>query len=211
VEVIRFGPFVLDPRARLLVRDGEPVHLTTKALDLLLMLASRRPHAIGKKELHQQLWPDTFVSDVSLTTLVFEVRTALGESARKPRFLRTVHGFGYAFQVEAASGTDRSAETQFRVVVEHREIMLRLGENIVGRSRDCVVRLDSARVSRHHARITIDDEGALLEDCGSRNGSLVRGQPATGRVRLNDGDAIDIAGTRLVFRTESATQGTETD
>jgi len=211
MDVIRFGPFVLDPGARLLVRDGEPAHLTAKALDLLLLLASRRPHAIGKKELHQHLWPDTFVSEVSLTTLVFEVRTALGESARKPRFLRTVHGFGYAFQAEAASGGDRPAATQFRILVEHREITLRLGENIVGRSRDCVVRLDSARVSRYHARITVADDVVLIEDCGSRNGSLVRGQPAEGRVALNDGDVIDIAGTRLVFRAEAPTQGTETD
>jgi len=51
----------------------------------------------------------------------------------------------------------------------------------------------------------------LIEDCGSRNGSLVRGQPAEGRVALNDGDVIDIAGTRLVFRAEAPTQGTETD
>ena len=77
-----FGEFVFDAKARLLTRRGEPVHLTAKACELLQLLASKRPEAVAKKEIHQHLWPDTFVSDVSLTTLVFELRTALGESAR---------------------------------------------------------------------------------------------------------------------------------
>lgn len=210
MSVVRFGPFVLDPGARLLTRNGQRVHLTAKALQLLLLLAGRRPDATGKKDLHQQLWPDTFVSDVSLTTLVFEVRTALGESARQPRYVRTVHGFGYAFQVDAASDPGRPVQTRFRILVADREIMLRPGENLIGRSRDCAVRLDSTRVSRHHARITVDDEIALMEDCGSRHGSLVGGTPTEGRVRLNDGDVIDIAGAQLVFRVVSSTQATET-
>src|SRR5687767_4641201 len=108
-----FGDFVFDAKARLLTRKGEPVHLTAKACELLHLLASRRPDAVAKKEIHQKLWPDTFVSDVSLTTLIFELRTALGESARAPRFVRTVHGDGYAFQVSEAEGQD---DTPFCVV-----------------------------------------------------------------------------------------------
>ncbi|MEO8680819.1 MAG: FHA domain-containing protein [Vicinamibacterales bacterium] len=210
MSVVRFGNFMLDPGARLLTRGGEPVHLTAKALDLLVLLATRRPDATSKKDIHQHLWPDTFVSDVSLTTLVFEVRTALGESARTPQFLRTVHGFGYAFQAGAASSDDRSAESPFRIVVADREVMLRYGENLIGRARDCVVRLDATRVSRHHARITIDGDTVLIEDCGSRHGTLVGGKPIEGRVRLKDGDAIDIAGAELVFSLLAASQGTET-
>ena len=208
---IRFGSFVLDQGARLVTRDTQPVHLTAKALDLLLLLASRRPDAVSKKDIHQHLWPDTFVSDVSLTTLVFELRTALGESARKPKYLRTVHGFGYAFQVDAPSTLgDMSLDTSFRVIVEGREIGLHLGENLIGRARDCIVRLDSTRVSRHHARITVDANVALVEDCGSRNGTFMGGKKIEGRVRLSDGDGIDVAGTHLLFRMVPETQGTET-
>jgi DNA-binding winged helix-turn-helix (wHTH) protein len=204
-----FGDFVFDAKARLLTRRGEAVHLTAKACELLQLLASKRPDAVAKKEIHQHLWPDTFVSDVSLTTLVFELRTALGESARSPRFVRTVHGFGYAFQVSGVDGTD---ETPFSVVHEGHEIALKRGENLIGRSRDCVVRLESTRVSRHHARITVDDDAALIEDCGSRNGTAVGGQKIKGRVRLKDGDEIAIAGIKVLFRvvdSSSETHATE--
>lgn len=202
----RFGEFAFDPAVRLLTRSGAPVHLTAKALDLLEILVARRPEAVPKKQIHQALWPDTFVSDVSLTTLIFELRTALGESARKPRCIRTVHGFGYAFAVEPEA---EIPDTPFYVIYAGREISLRTGENLLGRSRDCRVRLDSTRVSRHHARITIEGGMALIEDCGSRNGTWVRGVKTEGQVRLRDGDDVGVAGVTLVFRILSTAHGTE--
>lgn len=197
---LSFGPFNFDQAARRLSKSSESVHLTSKAIDLLSLLSTRRPEAVAKKEIHQQLWPDTFVSDVSLTTLIFELRSALGESARKPRFIRTVHGFGYAFQGDSGQNDASSTETPFSVIHDGRDIGLIRGENLLGRSRDCRVRIDSTRVSRHHARITIDGDAALIEDCGSRNGTWVGDERTTGRVRLNDGDAIVIAGVRVLFR-----------
>ena len=196
---LHFGKFSFDAGARLVTKAGEPVHLTSKAIDLLALLAGRRPDAVAKKEIHQRLWPDTFVSDVSLTTLIFELRAALGESARRPKFIRTVHGFGYAFQGDSAQN-DATEETPFMVVFDGREIGLQRGENLLGRSRDCRVSLESTRVSRRHARITIDGDAALIEDCGSRNGTWVNGTRTAGRVRLKDGDEIGIAGLRMRFR-----------
>jgi DNA-binding winged helix-turn-helix (wHTH) protein len=199
VKPISFGSYVFDRGARQLSNKGESVHLTSKAIDLLALLASRRPEAVAKKEIHQLLWPKTFVSDVSLTTLIFELRTALGESARKPRFIRTVHGFGYAFQGDSGQN-DAAEETPFCIIYEGRECGLQRGENLIGRSRDCRVRVESTRVSRRHARITIDGDAALIEDCGSRNGTWVGGQRTTGRVRLQDGDEVGIAGISMRFR-----------
>jgi DNA-binding winged helix-turn-helix (wHTH) protein len=209
VALFRFGNFGFDSGARLLTQAGEPVHLTSKAVDLLSLLSSRAPDAVGKKEIHQQLWPATFVSDVSLTTLIFELRTALGESARKPRFVRTVHGFGYAFQGDSAQNSAAEEETPFIIVYEGREFGLQRGENLLGRSRDCRVRVDSARVSRRHARITIDGGAALIEDCGSRNGTWVGTNRTSGRVRLRDGDAIGIAGFQMLFKILAPGQGNE--
>ena len=205
-----FGEFVFDAGARLLTHRGEPVHVTAKAFELLQLLASRRPDAVAKKEIHQQLWPDTFVSTVSLTTLICELRAALGESARSPRFVRTVHGFGYAFQ--EGNGTAVQDETPFCVIHDGRETMLKRGENLIGRSRDCVLRLDSTRVSRNHARITVEGTAAMIEDCGSRNGTAVGGEKISGRVRLQNGDDIAIAGITVLFRVlddADATQATE--
>lgn len=206
---LSFGRFSFDAAARLLQLNGESVHLTSKAFDLLSLLASRRPEAVSKRDIHTQLWPDTFVSDVSLTTLVFELRSALGESARQPRFIRTVHGYGYAFQGDSGQNDATADETPFCIIHDGREFGLQRGENLLGRSRDCRVRLDSTRVSRRHARITIDGDAALIEDCGSRNGTLVRGERASGRVRLRDGDDITIAGLRLLFRELAPGSGAE--
>jgi DNA-binding winged helix-turn-helix (wHTH) protein len=209
VPLLRFGRFTFDSGARLLNRPGGPVHLTSKAVDLLSLLSSRAPDAVAKKEIHQQLWPDTFVSDVSLTTLIFELRTALGESARKPRFIRTVHGFGYAFQGDSAQNPAAEEETPFIIVYDGREVGLQRGENLVGRSRDCRVRVESTRVSRRHARITIDGDAALIEDCGSRHGTWVGANRASGRVRLRDGDCIGIAGFQMLFKILAPGQGNE--
>jgi DNA-binding winged helix-turn-helix (wHTH) protein len=204
---LRFGSFSFDTGARLLTRSGEPVHLTSKAIDLLSLLSARAPDAVAKQDIHAQLWPDTFVSDVSLTTLIFELRTALGESARKPRFIRTVHGFGYAFQGDDAQNTAVEEETPFIIIYEGREIGLQRGENLIGRSRDCRVRLDLTRVSRRHARLTIDGDAALIEDCGSRNGTWVGTNRTSGRVRLRDGDQIGIAGIQMLFKILAPGQG----
>ena len=209
---LRFGSFTCHTGARLLTRDGEPVHLTAKAMDLLALLAASAPGALAKKDIHHALWPDTFVSEVSLTTLVFELRTALGESARRPRFIRTVHGYGYAFQGDAAQNAAAEEpaageETTFVIVFDGREFGLQRGENLLGRSRDCRVRVDSTRVSRRHARITIDGEAALIEDCGSRHGTWVGASRTSGRVRLSDGDTIGIAGIQMLFRILAPGQG----
>jgi DNA-binding winged helix-turn-helix (wHTH) protein len=198
--VLTFGPFSFDAAARRLSNGVADVHLTSKAIDLLALLVLRQPDAVSKREIHGQLWPDTHVSEVSLTTLIFELRAALGESARKPRFIRTVHGFGYAFQGDSGQNDAAARETPFCIVHDGRDIMLIRGENLLGRSRECRIRIDSARVSRRHARITIDGDAALIEDCGSTNGTWVSGQRTAGRVRLNDGDEIAIAGVRVLFR-----------
>jgi DNA-binding winged helix-turn-helix (wHTH) protein len=95
-----FQGFVLDTAMRQLFRGETRVHLEPKALELLELLVARRPEAVAKTEIQRRLWPDTFVSESSLTGLVAQVRKALGDDRRQERFLRTVHGFGYAFNGE---------------------------------------------------------------------------------------------------------------
>jgi Tol biopolymer transport system component/DNA-binding winged helix-turn-helix (wHTH) protein len=98
---VEFGEFTLDRGARQLLRRGKPLHLEPKAFDLLGLLLERRPEAVAKPEIRDRLWPDTFVSESNLTGLVAQVREALGDDPRTPRYIRTVHGFGYAFAREA--------------------------------------------------------------------------------------------------------------
>src|SRR5262245_43517960 len=76
---IAFSEFVLDTAMRQLFRAGTRVHLEPKALELLELLLARRPEAVSKAEIQQGLWPDTFVSESSLTGLVAQVRKALAD------------------------------------------------------------------------------------------------------------------------------------
>jgi serine/threonine-protein kinase len=94
---VQFGEFVLDESRRQLLRRADPVHLSPKAFQLLSILVEERPRAVSKADLQSRLWPETFVTEGNLTTTVGELRSALGDDAREPRFIRTVHGFGYSF------------------------------------------------------------------------------------------------------------------
>ena len=195
---IAFGEFVFDPTVRLLVRRRTPVHLTPKAMELLALLADRRPRPVPKEEIHERIWPGVFVSDASLTALVFDLRTALGESAREPRYIRTVHGFGYAFVPEG--GVELSARANCRLIVEGRIIELANGENLVGRSVDCTVRLDSTDVSRRHARIVVTNDAASIEDLASTNGTFVNGKRSNVSY-LSSGDRVRFGPVECVFQT----------
>ena len=195
------GDWVFDSNTREVVREGRPVPLSPKAFALLELLVRRRPDAVSKDEIHEHLWPNVFVSPANLANLVVELRAALGDNARKPRFLRTVSRFGYAFAADPV-GAPGGAPRPFacRLVWGPREIALDASENVIGRDSAAVVWIDDASVSRRHARITLDDKGATIEDLGSKNGTFVRGRRIEKPARLGDRDAIKIGPARLVFR-----------
>ena len=99
----RFGPFTLDLDTRQLIREGREIHLAPKAFELLSALVLDRPKALSKADLQERLWPGIFVAEANLSNLVAEIREALDDAARAPRFVRTAHGFGYAFCGDAVS------------------------------------------------------------------------------------------------------------
>jgi TolB-like protein len=103
-----FGDCTFDSDARTLHRGGESVRLSGKAFQLLELLLAARPNPLAKEELFERLWPDTFVSEANLASLVKEIRAAIGDDARSPRYVRTAHRFGYAF---SGAVTETSART----------------------------------------------------------------------------------------------------
>ena len=200
---VRFGEFVLDREARELTRGGRRLALTPKALQLLEELVSGRPRALTRAELNDRLWPGAAMGYTSLAGVVAELRRALGDGRREPRFLRTVHGHGYAFCGEAEDEPGRSgAPSPFSCYLswDGRPIGLLPGENVIGRDEACAVRVELPRVSRRHACILVDGRAARIEDLGSKNGTRVREQTLTGPLDLADGDVIEIGGARLAFR-----------
>lgn len=201
---IRFSEFTLDTDARQVLGDKGELHLSPKAYELLRILIENRPRALSKAQLHERLWPATFVSEVNLATLIAEVRAALGDDARNPRFVRTAQRFGYAFCGEAREAPQTGvAETAFCwLIKDGRRLPLRPGENILGREPD-EINLDSPTVSRRHARIVISESGATLEDLDSKNGTFVQGRRVSSPVRLANGDEIRAGSVVLRFRMSS--------
>lgn len=198
---LAFGDCVFDSGTREVSRGGRTLELSPKAFALLDILISHRPNAVSKEEIHERLWPGTFVSDASVANQIAELREALGDDARKPKIIRTVHRFGYAFFAAAAARPPASTRAcPYRLIWGDREIALASGENLLGREESAVVWIDAASVSRRHARITVDGSKAVLEDLGSRNGTRLRGEKIQSPTELADGDLITIGPASFVLR-----------
>jgi DNA-binding winged helix-turn-helix (wHTH) protein len=202
---IRFGDCVLDSETRQLVVGDREVHLQPKAFQFLELLLQNRPKALAKDVLHEKLWPGTFVSDGTLTSLLAEVREAVGDSARSPRFVRTVHRFGYAFcgQAQEVRETPEAVAGQKKahwLTRGRRRFALPSGETILGRDPGAGVFLDDPSVSRRHARIVVSDGGATLEDLGSKNGTRIGEKKVETREPIADGDQIRIGSVALTLR-----------
>jgi DNA-binding winged helix-turn-helix (wHTH) protein len=206
-----FGRFVFDSDTRQLFRGDDSVPISPKAFDLLDLLLRERPRAVSKEEIHERLWPKTFVSDASLSNLAAELRALFDDDAKNPRFVRTVRRFGYAFIGDAlVTPAAAGAGPRQRLVWESREIALPPGETIFGRDDEARVWIDDASVSRRHACIEVRDGVATLKDLGSKNGTILNGELLASRVRLSDGDRIEVGRACLVFRESSPTRSTQT-
>jgi DNA-binding winged helix-turn-helix (wHTH) protein len=210
---VRFGDLTFDSASRQLVRDGRDIHVSLKAFELLRVLLERRPDAVSKEDLQSVLWPNTFVSEANLPSLVTEIRTAIGDAARKPRFIRTVHGFGYAF---VGSAEDLAARllpvprARFVLVWERRQIPLNEGENVIGRDDDADVSFDSPTLSRRHCALRISGQEVTIDDLGSKNGTYVRDERIETSVPLSDGDRIRVGSFLLTLRASQKNVSTRT-
>lgn len=211
---VRFGEFVLDSETRELLRAGRAVHLSPKAFQLLETLVAHRPKALSKDELHDGLWPDSFVVEANLANLVVEIRAALGEKPRSPRYLRTVQRFGYAFQAEAAdAGPGTTAPrrgTAFRLSWKGGRAALAEGEHVLGREPGLDLFFDSTTVSRRHARIRVEGDDVTIDDLGSKNGTFVNDRRVSEPTPLEDADEIRLGSFRLTFRRLAAPVPTDT-
>src|SRR5580658_7455943 len=100
---LAFGDCTLDLSARQLWRAGLAVALEPKMFELLQVLIQRRPAVVRNEELDELLWPKVYVARTSLTRLVSELRSVLGDTPRDSRIIRTVYKTGYAFGAEVAT------------------------------------------------------------------------------------------------------------
>lgn len=213
-NTVEFGEWVFDSGQRELLRGGQPVPLTPKAYLLLELLLERRPRVVSKAEIFERLWPATFVSEANLSTLIFELREALADDARQPRWVRTARGVGFAFSGPTRPSGQRGSEPSgggwCRLVVQDKELPLREGVNVLGRSREADVRIASRSVSRRHARIVVTGRTAVLEDLQSKNGTRHGGRPVAAPTPLADGDEIRVGAVPVIFRVIGPEEATAT-
>jgi len=209
---VQFGDCTLDSDTRELFRGAEPVHLSPKAFRLLELLLEARPRALAKAEIHEKIWPDAVVSEATLASLIAEIREAIGDAGKDGRFIRTIHGFGYAFAGQARdSGGSPRPESAWRLLWDDREVALTEGETILGRDHLAGVSIHSEKVSRRHARLVVEKERLVLEDLGSKNGTHFRGKRIAGPVTLSDGDEFRIGATKILVRAVTDAHSTQTE
>lgn len=104
MEVFEFGPFRVDVVRRSLERAGEPVAVTGKGFETLVVLLEHRGETVEKDDLMRLVWPDTIVEENNITVAVSAVRKALGESSTSPKWIITIPGRGYRFAGEVKAG-----------------------------------------------------------------------------------------------------------
>jgi len=213
---LTFGPFALDlDQRRLFQGDGE-VRLQPKGFELLRLLIEARPKALSKDEILCAVWPGTFVSENSLATVVRDLRTALGDDAADPRYIRTAYGYGYAFVGDAVASAGAAAPppagmpSAWRLIHDYREIALKEGDNVLGRGGAEVVVFDAPTVSRHHAVVRVHGDRALVEDLGSKNGTWLDGTRLDAPKPLRDGAELRLGSVTTVVRIRRPDPTTET-
>lgn len=212
---LQFADLTFDADTRQVWSGEQEVRLSPKAFDLLALLIERRPRAVSKADIRSRLWPGTFVSDSSLPSLVSEIRDAIADDQRNPPLVRTVPRFGYAFQGDPiAPPVPEPAATgggpYYRLIGTAGEVPLLPGDNVLGREGAGIIAVHSSTVSRRHARLVVDAQGAAIEDLGSKNGTYVNDRPLNAQVRLADGDQVRIGSLLFTFRVSAGTESTET-
>lgn len=222
-RIARFGVFDLDPRTGELCRRGIRVHLQDHPFQVLVALIERAGDLVTRDELKQRLWSGSVFVDFEqgLNNAIAKIRMALGDSAERPRFVETLERRGYRFiaSVEFVTTEPQAARVQtipqsrvpatmVRLAMAGQTVALAEGTHTIGRDPGASLWIDSALVSRRHARIVVLNGHVTIEDLGSRNGTLLNGDRLTAASSLKDGDEIELGSVPVSVRISSGMTGT---
>ena len=156
--LIRFGSFSLWPMQRLLLQDNQPVHLGSRALDILIALLERPGDLVGKDELMARVWPRTFVEPANLTVHITALRRALWDGRDGNRFLINIPGRGYRFVAPVTvSDQFKPSFPEASVAGQCHNLPARV-TRLIGR-RDIVVRLSAQII--HDRSLTVVGPGGI--------------------------------------------------
>jgi len=196
---LQVGAWTVDPDSGLLTRGETSVRVRPKVIDLLLALARSPGELCSKQELLDRVWPDVVVSEASVSVLVVELRKALGDDPKSPRFVETIPRRGYRL-IAPVSGAEALRAARFALASAKTRALLLEGDNLIGRAPEARVRIDSTLVSRRHSRIVVTGESVTIEDLGSKNGTFLNGKLLEGPEALSPGDEITIGRSAASYR-----------
>src|SRR5215469_880011 len=125
-ELYEFGPFRVDPGKEILLRSGQPVPLTPKTFQILLVLVRRHEEVVTKDDLMKAVWPDTFVEESNLSRNIFMLRKALGESPQDHQYILTVPGRGYRLAQSVRLVPEREVSI---VAAQHSKVQIQVKES----------------------------------------------------------------------------------
>ncbi len=189
------GEWTVEPTLDRITRDGQTVRLRPRAMDVLTALAVASGELVSKRDLIDTVWQTEFVSEHALTQVIAELRAAFGDNARNPSYIENIPRRGYRLmaavnQVAEAKESPREASLPFKLAGDDGDHPLIQGPNIIGRTTDADICVDSTEVSRCHARVTVQGTTATIEDLGSKNGTYLNGERLERPALLTNGDEI---------------------
>jgi DNA-binding winged helix-turn-helix (wHTH) protein len=106
---LTFGPYRYRVLERVLEKDGKPVAIPEKTLEVLRFLLERPGELVTRKALKQNVWPGIFVEDSNIAFQISSLRKLLGERAKVPQFIETVPKRGYRFIAEVEEEKEAAA------------------------------------------------------------------------------------------------------
>ena len=174
-ELYEFGPFRVDAKKEVLLRAGEPVPLTPKTFQILLVLIRHNQQVVTKDDLMKSVWPDTFVEEANLSRNIFMLRKALGDSA-EDRYIVTVPGRGYRLAENVQLVPERelsvvaAAHSRVQVQVKESRPWLWLGAAALV---VLAIALAGIRFFNHRQPILTEKDTIVLADFANSTGDAV--------------------------------------
>lgn len=118
-QLYEFGPYVIDARSRILLKEGTTVRLTPKAFDTLLVLVKHASQVVEKEQLLREVWPDIFVEEGNLSNNIHGLRKALGDDSSEPRYIETISKRGYRFVAPVKVSQADTGQIGFRGIEDN--------------------------------------------------------------------------------------------
>ena len=175
-ELYEFGPFRVDPDKETLLRAGEPVPLTPKTFQILLVLVRHSKEVVTKDDLMKTVWPDTFVEEANLSRNIFMLRKALGESPQDHRYIVTVPGRGYRL----AENVRLVPEHELSIVAaNHSKVQVQIAETkpwgwiAVAGILLLAVAAGTVQLFRHRQTVLSEKDTVVLADFANSTGDSV--------------------------------------